>query len=217
MKKLGAAVLLSAIFSYLWIGEAHAEDDENYESIVNRLSHSAPALTQETGLDPFAALRIHGGAGFAQSVTQFLDDSGDFRYLAQRGIQVAIGVDLFSPRWIAEGAIVNFGESVIDDQRVSLREFNLRVFYHNRTEGLWSYTLGGGFAARYLNISNLENLQPAQNREFSTPSAILFTGLMARLNPNVTVTTELATRSAMIDETQDKSAVNLTFRLDTHF
>jgi hypothetical protein len=192
---------------------AQSSEDENFDSIVQRLSQPKPAQIRNYDDDPFANLRLHGGVGMSQSVTYFSGADGDERF-AQKGIQAAIGVDLFSPNWIAEGALVNYATSLIGDSQVSLREFDLRIYYH-RTKGyFWTYTLGGGVAARYLTIARKDFSSAV---EFATPSTIAFAGLMARINANISLTTEMAVRYALIEDTQDKSAFNLTFRIDTHF
>ena len=94
----------------------------------------------------------------------------------------------------------------------ALSEFNLRLLYRNPVSRLVKIRLGGGVAARYLELKT-----NGQKKEFSTPASILSIGLEAALSRNLSVGAELAYRSALITETADSGAADATLSLGAHF
>ncbi|MEQ1878857.1 MAG: hypothetical protein ABL958_19615, partial [Bdellovibrionia bacterium] len=133
-------------------------------------------------------------------------------YAAQRAVQASVGIDLFSRHWLAEGAFVNFIDRQYDDYQIRLKEFDLKVTYRNRLDGIVGYRISGGLAARYLTLGS-----SAGDESFTTPFSLLAGGLETYLIRNFSLGVEVATRNTMTYETPDHSALDLTLRFDGHF
>lgn len=208
--------------------EGESEDELSFDKIVSELSKSRtksePLVTRRKG-DPLSQVKIHSGVGFTHSKVQAVSLAGNEIEGLQRGIQATLGIDLFSQYWSAEGAIRSFGETSIEETDVTLREFDLKLVYRDRLGPALKYSLGFGLAAR--NMTMRENVKSTntkfttasqdQSKKFSTPASIIVTGISAELSRTLSLGTEVSYRSAMIDESNDRSAVDMAVRIDAHF
>ncbi|HVK60231.1 MAG TPA: hypothetical protein VM432_01725 [Bdellovibrionales bacterium] len=200
---------------------AHAEDEESqmidYDTIVDQLHRETnTSKTKRPGGgsdDPFAEVWMHGGVGLATVIQSVHLESGKSHVLNQRGIQAALGIDLFSPNWMAEGTARNFGESEENAIRSTIQEFELKVLYKNRTGQRLGYRVGGGLTARYLSIKEPGEAQ----KDYTTPSSVATAGLDFYMNDRFSIGADLNGRSAMIGETIDKNSIDGTIRVDAHF
>jgi len=224
-----ATILLTTLPSF------GAEDFYDFDSIVKQLASKQPeVIAQNTG-DPLEKVKIHFGIGFTNSFLSYAHNQGRADGF-HKGFQASLGIDLFSPHWIAEGVVRTFGEANIEDTRVSLREFDLKLIHVLNPNSFLSFHAGIGLAARYLNVKYdvqvIADNQPTgtetaggasqshlvtQERKYTTPSSILLVGTSARLTDNLGFGAEISYRSALIDDTAERSAMNMTFRLNTNF
>ena len=199
------------------------EDEENimgYDEIVDKLSQTrTPGYTANN--DPFKNVKIHGGVGFVSSYISLQPPQGGRISGFLKGFEANFGIDLFTPNWVAEGAVRSFSEARIkssdtDPAKTSLREFDLKVVYKPRLSRLLRLRAGAGLAARYLTFS--QTLEEGRFRKkYNTPSSILLFGAIARISGNFSVETDLALRSAMIEETIEDSAIDAAIRLSARF
>lgn len=188
------------------------EDYVGYDTIVDDLTASTRTPQVKSG-DPFDLISIHGGFGLVTSHLSLDLADGKSYSGFQKGFEASLGIDLFSPKWMAEGALRSFSSSQVEKGiYASLSEFNLRLMYRNPVGRLVRIRLGLGVAARYLELKTAD-----QRQEFSTPASILSVGLEAALSRNLSVGAELAYRSALITETADKGAADATLSLGAHF
>lgn len=234
------AIMISiSILSGAWIvgnsGTATAAagyDDEtsdyvNYDSIVDDLQKQnakqpAPAPSRTTARkswfsssstvgDPFENVWIHAGVGFAQTTENLSLPNGLQSYMAGRGVQAALGIDILGPSLSAEGAVRTFGESEDSNSKVSLKEFDLKILFKARRSN-FALRAGGGLSARYMTVRS-----GFDTYDVTTPASVLTLGGDIYFTPAVSVGLDLSTRNAMISDTFDKSSYDGTIRLDTHF
>jgi hypothetical protein len=215
--------LIMSSTAYSQINEASEEEDYvSYEKIVDDLqsrTKKQPASQSSTryssGRDPFENVWIHAGVGIAQT-TQNIDlPNGATVYMAGRGVQATLGIDILGPNLSAEGSVRNFGESEDSPMGVAtktaLKEFDLKVLVKTR-EGRFGFKGGGGLSARYMTVrSGLETF------DITTPASVLQVGGDFYLSQTVSLGVDLAVRTAMITETFDRTSYDGTLRLDTHF
>lgn len=196
--------------------EAIDESLMDYDSIVRELSRG-PQSTNTSTLpgrphSPFDDVLMHGGVGLTGTVARFMHE-GKRVHMNQQGIQAALGIDLFSQHWLAEGTARSFGDVDYNLTNVSLKEFDLKIYYHERMSGQIGMRIGGGLSARYLSIREGEGTPVVH----TTPSSIASLGLEYFISNGISVGTEIATRNSMITETIDRSSFDATVRFDTHF
>ncbi len=201
------------------------EDDSHvgYDSILRQLNREAAqqelsssrarASLMKTTKDPFESIWIHMGVGLAHPMQTLSLGDGKSAYVGSRGIQAALGIDLFSEHWMAEGTARSFAESEDANTRVSLKEFELKIYYKDRITKPLAYRLGGGITGRYMTIARTGDT----TLEYTTPSSVGTMGLDFFLTEKLSLGADLSVRSSMVSDTLDRSSVDATLRMDTHF
>ncbi len=221
-----AAICLLALSTATVAPKAWSFDDEeetySYDVIVNSLNRQVESQDQATSRarntnvtsnDPFENVWMHAGAGLV-NVTQTIDyDDGSKAYLNQKGVQASLGIDLFSPNWMAEGTVRSFDDNEDTSTQVSLKEFELKIFFKDRMAKNLGYRVGGGLSGRYMTITR----QGLETLDYSTPSSVGTVGIDLFLTDRFSLGAEISARSAMIAETLDRSSLDGTLRLDAHF
>ena len=213
--KLILPVLLLSIFTAsLPTTYVQAADYEEvtYDSLLNELTlKKNRSITKQNNNYRFNDIQIHAGFGLLGSVSSIKTNEGQFsRY--QDGLQLSMGIDLFSANWAAEGVFRNFGSEKRDNENLSLREFDLKVIYRNKTSDRIGYRIGGGLTTRYLKYNS-----PTQNVNDSTPFSLVSFGMDSFITKNMSIGLETSLRTSMITRTIDKNAVDVALRLDTYF
>lgn len=224
-RSISFLALISACVIGFWSTNALAEDSEDiigFDSIVEQLNkESAPPApvtryrrANITTNDPFESVWIHFGVGMTGSMQTINLSDGRDLFINQRGVQAALGIDLFSPHLMAETTARSFSESTNrENGKVSLMEFDLKVIYKNKFSRQLGYKAGVGLTARYLNLT----LPQEEKISFTTPAALAILGMDFFLTDRFSVGTELSARNSMIGETLDRVSYDATLRMDTHF
>ena len=194
--------------------QARAQD-AGYNSIVNELS-SSTAWPPEG--DPLDSVKLHAGLGMATSYVNVEPEHGKTVGGLLAGIETSFGIDLLSNYWLAEGSVRSFNnDHLTRGTIVGLKEFDLKVIYHDTLASQFSYRFGTGLAARYLTLSSTLGERLTDQERYTTPSAIFLVGLSARISGMISVGTDFSLRTAMISDTVDKTALNAALRLDAQF
>jgi hypothetical protein len=152
----------------------------------------------------------------ANALYNIKHNNGDSTYAAQRGVEVSLGIDLFSRYWIAEGAFRNYGQQKFENARLSLKEFDLKVIHRDLIAQGWAYRLGGGIAARYLSV-DYQGPGLKYGEDFQTPASVLQGGIESILSKRITLGVDLAWKSSMIEDTPDQTSYEVVLRLAGHF
>jgi hypothetical protein len=222
VRKSAAALLLAALIPAL----AQSQTDEDYvgyDAIIKDLNREIATPSQGTSRlrqraepasgDPFDNVWIHGGIGFANTVQTIKPGDGELLYLNHKGIQASLGIDLFSENWMAEGSARSFTENENTATRVFLKEFDLRIYFKEKTSRKFGYRIGTGLTARYMTVQR--PLETAMT--YTTPASVLTFGMDLFLTDRFSFGADLSARNSIIAETVDRTSYDATFRLDTHF
>lgn len=222
-----AALLPFFISVSLWSSPASAsietEEDDlvGYDVIVKELARekepqtatsSRARVARPASNDPFANVLIHFGAGYTASMQTLGLTDGQKAYLNQKGFQAALGIDLFSENWMAEGAVRSFGDSEEGVAQVSLREFDLKLFFKDKFSRHIGFRAGGGLSARYMTVRT-----SGQSTDYTTPSSVGTIGFDFFLSKAFSLGLDVSARNTMVAETIDQSSFDATLRMDTHF
>lgn len=222
---LTLAVLIGAAsvpaFAASAVTDEETSSDISYDTIVDQLSKESSALDattrakqkNATSTDPFDLVMMHGGVGFAAFVQRVRLADGTSYTMNQQGMQAALGIDLFSPNWAAEGTARSFGEDGNSRVRSSVQEFELKVYYKDKLSKHFGYRAGAGLTGRYLTIKE----QGVAEREYTTPTSVASLGSDLFITDRVSVGADVNARSSLIGDTIDKNSFDMTIRLDTHF
>ncbi|GIL17778.1 MAG: hypothetical protein BroJett040_15290 [Oligoflexia bacterium] len=193
--------------------QASDYEEVSYDDLINRLNKKKSKVIQSQSSSPLDDIMIHAGFGLVTTVSNV--NFGDRNYShTYNGFQLSFGIDLFSPDWVAEGAIRNYGNAQTGSEYRTLRETDMKVMYRGKTSDRGGYRLGTGLATRYFKVND-----PINNVHISdtTPSALFFGGIDASINRHFGVGIEVGYRSAMVNYTSDKNSVDFMLRMDSFF
>ena len=222
MKQFGIALLVVGFSG--WVG---AYEEVSYDTLVSELSRSNSRAPLSS--DPLENVRFHLGVGMSNTVSTLTHGDGRSTYISQRGVQAALGIDLFSRNWLAEMSVATFGEKEYERSQISLREFGLNlVFIDTLDTSSVYYRFQAGLGARYLKARYRTNtlvtaggtsaIQEAWIEDtYSTPSSIVGAGLGAHLSKSISVGAGILARNSLTNETPDQSSFDFLLRLDGQF
>lgn len=214
------SLITLAFLASPFVQAAYADEDSDvsYEEIVKDLSkeqrnatNSSRTSASNYSRDSLDDVMIHGGVGITQMFGT-VDHAAGTTHLSQRGIQASLGIDLFSEHLLAEGTARNFSPQDYRGTSISLKEFDLKVIYHNTFAPKIGFKLGAGLAARYLHIAS--NMGTS---DYTTPSSVITGGFEFLPARSLTVGADISQRSALIGETADRNSYDMTVRVDANF
>lgn len=187
-----------------------AYEEVSYDDLLTELSSKKRNLTNYQ-TSPFDTVRLHAGVGYANSFTNISAEKQNFNRHAA-GIQISLGMDLFSPNWYSEGVFRNYGLTNTGNEELTLRELDLKLGYTNTLESIWSFSLSSGLSNRFLRFTD-----PTKNIdvESTTPSLVVSTGFHAQVHRNVSIGAEVSAHTAVISRTIDKNSFDFAFRINT--
>jgi hypothetical protein len=212
--KLQKGFLISIlVLASTFVQAATDYEEVSYDDLVNQINKRKNSVIENAN-DPLDQLKIHAGLGLITSANNFNSGKGNDKVNYQNGFQLSLGIDLFSPNWAAESVLRNFGQARSGTESRSLREFDLKLLHRDLISSAAGYRLGAGIGNRFLKVEDESNGLSVND---NTPTALVFGGLEAFLKKNLSVGIEAGLRSSMVNSTADKSAMDLTVRLDTYF
>jgi len=188
---------------------------EDYVRELNsRVSIKDRIQTGASKIDPFESLQIHFSLGMIQTVNSLLVADRSISRL-EDGVMLGLGIDLFTPEWVAEGLLKNYGRSTQNDSSLALREFDLRLSYLQQApQNKMKFRLSNGLGARYLRYTNkwsgFSLLQ-------TTPVYLLGFGLLIPMGSHFDLGVEVQGHLSLINETIDRHGLSLLLRLDNFF
>lgn len=209
----GLALCFSLTLVIAEVAKSSAEYEElSYQDLVDQLRDKKRKIKPATE-NPLDSLALHAGVGLAATLNSFSFEGRDAAR-AMNGFQISLGIDLFSPHWMAETALRNFGTRQSGTETQSQREIDLRVLHRSPINDKMGIRVGAGLGTRFLKFSD-----PSQNLSVNeeSPHMILATGLEIPLSKMVSLSGEMGFRSALIDSSVDRNSLDLLIRLDTAF
>jgi len=201
---------------------AYAQEDTTelgYDGIVDQLNREqaasvrahTPVVHSESSFD---SVWMHGGIGLANYVEGIQFNDGTSTTLNQRGIQAALGIDLFSPNWMSEGTFRTFAEDGDGKVRSAVHEFELKVLYKDRiAASRFGFRTGLGLTGRYLTIKRKD----IGEETYTTPMSVASLGGDLFINERFSLGADVNARNALIGETIDHNSFDMTLRVDAHF
>lgn len=191
-------------------GTADGYEEVSYDDLLNELSAKKRNIAKDQ-VSSFDEVRLHAGIGYVNGFTNISAASSNFNRHAN-GIQLSLGMDLFSPNWYTEGVFKNYGVTSSGSEEMTLRELDLKIGFTNKLESIWSYSISSGLSNRFLQFSDsAKNISV----DDTTPSLIISTGVSAQIHRNLSIGAEVSGHTAMVNKTADKNSFDFAFRLST--
>lgn len=212
MKRLKLIICPLLIWTFGYISSAAALEDGyrevSYDDLLQEISAKKSRVTKDLN-NPFDNILVHAGIGYVNSFSSYrAGDNNLERY--QNGIQLSVGVDLFSDHWVGEGAFRNFGLTRTGSEELYTKEIDLKIGYQNKLQDVWNWTASAGLATRYVTITDRpKNI----NVDDSTPSLMGSLGIKADVNKFISLSVETGLRSSLIQKNSDRYGLDLTFKI----
>lgn len=216
-KKIKFSLVLIAIsaFNAVSIESAEAAPEfSGYDEIVRELSSNESRSTVNSA-EPSEIIHFHAGVGLITSRTSLdlpkpLADAKSFR-----GIEIMLGIDLMSPEWVAQGKVRNFDPEKLGAASIELKEFDLLVIHILKLQEKLKVNLGGGMAARYLDINGPTPVEVPRTN--TTPSTVIQAGLDLSVTSAISIGAQFSYRSPLVRETADNGATDGTILFSGRF
>jgi hypothetical protein len=190
--------------------DSHDYTEVSYDDLLNELSAKKTHAVKDSK-SPFDDVMIHAGLGYISSFANFQANNESMSRF-ETGLQLSLGIDLFSPSWYSEGVFRNYGVSNDGNESINLKEFDLKVGYKAPISNLWSYTVGTGLSNRFLTITD-----PTRDIDVNstTPSLMISSGFYANPSKNIAIGVEGNAHAALISRTADKGSFDFALRVIT--
>lgn len=212
LKSLLVTILLISTPTLVQAARGSDKDYEEvtYDELLNELSTKKNKLVNDH-VSPFDTVMIHAGLGYISSFANYRANNQNLnRY--QNGLQLSLGIDLFSPNWYSEGVFRNYGVTSQGEESINLKEFDLKVGYKAPIAQMWSYSLASGLSNRFLTITDSSKSIDVNT---TTPSLLLSAGVYINPNKNLALGLEGSAHSALVNRTVDRDSVDFAFRIIT--
>lgn len=215
MKKINTLLALSLV---LFAQSAFSYEDEDfgnyedYDSIVGDLS--SHTTTHKSGdLFDLDSMKLHAGFGFNNTLIDLKSHGNNPSKVTLQGIQLSLGIDLFSPNVITEVGLINYNSESKESYRYSLKEFDIKTYYRYHLNRFFALRGGMGLGVRYFDVSSPDE----GTLEYTNPVSQILMGGEAKLGKQLSFVTELSYKNSMTGNAPERSATDLTFRVDGHF
>lgn len=185
-------------------------EEVTYDDLVNELSARRHKARKPTEASPFDQVQVHAGLGLVNSFSQFSLAGHDVSR-TESGMQLAVGVDLFSPQWQAEIAWRNFGLTTNGSEEHSLRELDFKFAYRDALDKTWDYRAQGGLAQRTLRLTDASKGLDVND---TTPALLASIGAIARVTPQASFAADAGARAPVVGRTSDKGSLDLSLEFN---
>lgn len=210
-----SALKTLVLASWLFLSPFPLLAQSGYDAIVDELTarqhHTRRETTTQAPADLLGDVKIYFGAGWVSSAFQPPQELSK-SLIWHSGVVLTMGIDLFSHNWMAEGSIKNFGTASEELHTYKLKDFDLKLVHQSSPFRPVRGKMGLGLGGRFLHHAG-----PEGSREYSTPYAVATGGLSALLTRHLQISAEVAARTALIQETIDKSSMDVALKIDTFF
>jgi hypothetical protein len=181
-----------------------------------------PELQTQKPVDDYSIfddVRIHIGVAMINSFQDIPLAAGVRSSATAHGVELNLGVDMFSPHWIVEGVLDSLPETAAGDARFSTNGFELRALYDTAIFEAVTVHLGLGVANRNYNIktaARADGSVKASDTTFQSGATVLAAGIDYWPNANVSAGVEVTDHAPMASG-DDPSSLDMAVKVTGHF
>ncbi|MEO0335015.1 MAG: hypothetical protein AAF202_01380, partial [Pseudomonadota bacterium] len=162
-------------------------------------------------------VKLHSSVALATSFITIRPEEAGYISGFLRGVEFNFGIDLLSEDWLAEVSVRSYQpDDINSDTQISMREFDLKVTYESRLSRSIKGRFSGGLAARYLRFISRNQEEVLRDR-YTTPASIFSAGLAFSLTKVLSLGADLSYRTALIDDSVDRSSLDAALRIGAEF
>ena len=186
-------------------------EELTYDQILDRLSKKKSDL-KKVAHSSFDDIKIHAALGYVTSYSK-MEIQGSNKDQNHHGLQLSLGIDLFSPRWFSEANWRNFGYQNLGSIEVGLRELDFQVGYQNLIASSTQYRIALGLATRFLNYGDHgNNLHISE----TTPALAICVGLSSEISSFISAGLQSSYRSPLTSSS-DKGGLDIGMQMMASF
>lgn len=182
-------------------------EEYSYEELLDKIKTKQKKYVKRTAASPWDQIYLYPAFALIQSYTKISNDISPNFY--HSGMQISLGMDLFSEHWYSETAFRNFGASKSDSRELFLKELDFKIGHKNNITGAIEYRFSLGVSTRTIRLSDE---LAGFHQESKNPALISGIGLLSSLpNSPLLLGLELNYRSLMVANEFDKGSMGLNF------
>lgn len=196
------------------------QQEFSYDELVQKIKSKQKGIVSNKIQTPWEQVKIYPSFGFIQTMSNVKIPEtesilGGKETFFQRGLQISIGIELFSPYWYSETSYRNFGVTQTKDYEISLKELDFKIGHKNYFYNEFEYRLGLGVSTRNFRLTS-ERL--GIHNENKNPAMITSFGILKQLSPShVLVGLEADARTLLVPSDVDKGSFGLNFIMMGYF
>lgn len=198
-------------FPKVWATESQ---DLTYEEILQEIQDQRSSAMKARVLKSQAprseAPSFHGGFGSLSSFSTVKAFERK-RYFENYGLQLTLGSDLFSKRWLAQGTFRNYWIAARPDQELALRQIDLKIGARQVWQLPWTSRIGVGLSTRFLTYRDLIS---RQSEDEVSPAFLFWGGVTAQLSPTVGLGVEAGGRAPFVTSQLDQGSLELALNIE---
>lgn len=205
--KLFIPILLFLLVAHQAWSQKYETEEYSYEELLDKIKTKQKRYIKQTAATPWDQIYLYPSFAVIQAYTKIAGDVSPNFY--HSGLQISLGMDLFSEHWYSETAFRNFGASKVESKELFLKELDFKIGHKNYISGTVEYRLGLGISTRMIRISDeLTGL----HQESKNPALISSLGLLSSLPGSpLLLGLEANYRSLLVANDFDKGSMGLNF------
>lgn len=188
-------------------------EELSYQDLVDQLKAKRKKIIAPQRSNQLDEINLHASIAMASSFNNYRVGERSLSR-GMNGFQIGLGIDLFTPQWMAELALRNFGTRESGTESHALREVDLKVMHRQSLGQKLGFRAGTGLSTRYIRFTDPVH---GINLSEESPNLILSGGLDSLLTDRVNIGAELSIRTALVDQSLDRNSADLMVRLETSF
>lgn len=201
------SILLFLTFSHQAWSQNYETEEYSYEELLDKIKTKQKKYIKKTAATPWDQIYIYPSFAVIQAYTKISDGLSPNFY--HSGLQISLGMDLFSEHWYSETAFRNFGASKVESKELYLKELDFKIGHKNYITGSLEYRLALGVSTRTIRLSDEI---AGVHHESKNPALISSFGLLSSLPSSpLLLGLEFNYRSLLVANDFDKGSMGLNF------
>lgn len=201
-----STLLFLAVNHHAW-SQTYETEEYSYEELLDKIKTKQKKYLKKTAATPWDQIYLYPSFAVIQAYTKIAGGLSPNFY--HSGLQISLGMDLFSEHWYSETAFRNFGSSKVESKELFLKELDFKIGYKNYITGALEYRIAFGVSTRTIRLS--DELAGAHH-ESKNPALISSFGLLSALpNSPLLLGLEFNYRSLLVANDFDKGSMGLNF------
>ncbi|MBL7543576.1 MAG: hypothetical protein JNL11_07145 [Bdellovibrionaceae bacterium] len=203
--------LLSILLFLSFLQPAAAQTSEteeySYEELLDKIKTKQKKYIKSTASTPWDQIYLYPSFAIIQAYTKISDGISPNFY--HSGLQISLGMDLFSEHWFSETAFRNFGASKTETKELFLKELDFKIGHKNYLSDQIEYRFSLGVSTRTIRLSDETT---GFHQESKNPALISSVGILSTLpNSPILLGLEFNYRSLLVANEFDKGSMGLNF------